>query len=104
MIVNSLGVKTVGSEGYGLIGSITQNNIPIVEENYVRKMNANNGFSGQRMFRKIGSIPITEQLNAVQQGYNMDDPKDIYRYFGRNPDYLSVKSINTGASGHIIVK
>ena len=104
MISNNLGVETVGSEGYRITGDITQNNMPVLEENYVRKMNANNGFSKGRMFRFIGSIPITEQLNAVQQGYNMDDEKDVYRYFGRNPDYMAVKGINTGASGRIIVK
>jgi hypothetical protein len=104
MITNNVGVEIIGNQAFKLTGSITQNNIPVLEENYVRKMNANNGFSKERLFRKIGSIPITEHLNAIQEGWNMDDPKEVYRYFGRNEDYLSVQKIDTGASGRIIVK
>jgi hypothetical protein len=104
MIVDTLGVKTVGSDGFQITGSLTQNNIPILEENYVRKMNANNGFSGKRMFRFIGSNPIAAELEARQQGWNLDDEKEIYKYFGKNPDYLTVKAIDTGASGKIVIK
>lgn len=104
MLVNSLGIKELGRDEVALVGNIVQNNIPILEENYVRKMNANNGFSEKRMFRLIGSIPITEELNARQMGINLDDPKEVYAYFGKNPDYLAVKSIDTGNSGKIIIK
>mgnify|MGYP001385339766 FL=1 len=102
-IIDTVGVEEIGG-GFRLTGSIKQNNIPVLEENYVRKMNANNGFSKERLFRKIGSIPITEHMNLIQRGYDMDDPKTVYKYFGQNPDYLSVQAINTGASGKIIVK
>ncbi len=103
-IINNIGFKTLGSEEGVLCGSITQNNIPVLEQNYVEKMNANNGFSKQRLFRKIGSIPIAAQLQAIQDGWDMDDPQQIYKYFGKEPDYLSVKAIDTGKSGKIIVK
>jgi hypothetical protein len=89
---------------YKVVGSITQNNIPVLEENYVRKMNANNGFSKQRLFRKIASIPDVAHLNAIKSGYNLDDRKELERFLSENPDYMTVDRINSGASGHIIVK
>lgn len=104
MLVNNLGIKELGSEEVGLVGNIVQNNIPILEENYVRRMNANNGFTQKRMFRLIGSIPVTEELKARQMGIDLDDPHEVYKYFGKNPDYLSVNAIDTGKSGKIIIK
>ena len=104
MIINNIGVETVGSEGYRLVGSITQNNIPVLEENYVRKMNANNGFSKERMFRKIASIPDVAHLNAIQSGYNLDDRKDLNRFLQDNPDYMSVERIDSHRSPNIIIK
>ena len=103
-IVNNIGFKTLGSEEGVLCGSITQNNIPVLEQNYVAKMNTNNGFSKQRLFRKIASIPDVANLKAYQDGYNLDDPKDFRRFLSDNPEYMTVEAINTGASGHIIVK
>ena len=104
MIVNNLAFKTLGSEEGVLCGSITQNNIPVLEQNYVAKMNANNGFSEKRLFRKIASIPNVAHLKAYQDGYNLDDVKDLRRFLADNPDYLSVPAIDTGGSGKIIVK
>ncbi len=85
-------------------GGITQNNIPVLEENYVKKMNANNGFSGQRLFRKIASIPIVAVLQARKDGYNLDDPKDLRRFLKENPDYMTVDKIDSGRSPNIIIK
>jgi hypothetical protein len=105
-IVNNLRFKTLGSdmnEGV-VVGSITQNNIPVLEENYVAKMNANNGFSKKRLFRRIASIPDVANLKAYQDGYNLDDVKDLRRFLSDNPEYMTVDKIDTGASGHIIIK
>ena len=104
MIVNDIGVEQVGKEAFKLIGSIRQNNIPVLEDNYVRKMNANNGFSKERMFRKIASIPDVAHLNAFQDGYNLDDEKDLHRFLQDNPDYMSVERLRTGRSPNIIMK
>jgi hypothetical protein len=101
MIVNNIGLKMLNDDEAVLEGSITQNNIPVLEANYVEKMNANNGFSKERLFRKIASIPDTANLKAAQDGYNLDDAKDLRRFLADNPDYMTVNSINTGASGHI---
>jgi hypothetical protein len=103
-IVNTIGLKMLGEEDCVLDGSITQNNIPVLEQNYVEKMNANNGFTKERLFRKIGSVPDVAHLKAVQDGYNMDDVRDVRRFFADNPDYLCVNAINTGATGHIIIR
>ena len=104
MIENNLGFKTLGAEDGVICGSITQNNIPVLEENYVAKMNANNGFSKQRLFRKIASIPDVAHLKAYQDGYNLDDVKDLHRFLRDNPDYMTVEAIDTGRSGKIVVK
>jgi hypothetical protein len=104
MIVNNVGVEIIGNQAFKLTGSITQNNIPVLEENYVRKMNANNGFSKQRMFRKIASIPDVAHLNAIQAGYNLDDRKDLNRFLQDNPDYMTVERLRTHRSPNIIMK
>ena len=104
MIVNNLAFKTLGSEEGALCGSITQNNIPVLEQNYVAKMNANNGFSEKRFFRKIASIPDVAHLKAYQDGYNLDDVYDLHKFLRDNPEYLSVEAIDTGRSGQIVVK
>lgn len=85
-------------------GVIVQNNIPVLEENYIERMNANNGFSKKRLFRKIASVPYVAVLKATQEGYDLDDTKDLYRYLGENPDYMTVDKILTGRSPNIIVK
>ena len=104
MIVDNIGLNFLNDEEYVITGSITQNNIPVLEENYVQKMNANNGFSGERMFRKIASIPVVAQFKAKQDGYDLDVPADLKRFLADNPDYMSVAAIDTGASGKIIIK
>jgi hypothetical protein len=100
-IVNNIEVKRLGEEEIALTGSITQNNIPVLEQNYVEKMNANNGFSKERMFRKIASIPDVAHLKAHQDGFNLDDVTDLRRFLADHPEYMTVNAINTGASGRI---
>jgi hypothetical protein len=85
-------------------GGLVQNNIPVLEENYVRKMNANNGFTEKRMFRQIASIPDVANMKAYQDGYNLDDPKDLYRFLQENPEYMTVEKILTNRDPHIIVR
>lgn len=85
-------------------GGLVQNNIPVLEENYVLKMNANNGFSEKRMFRKIASIPEVAHLKAYQDGYNLDDAKDLHRFLQDNPEYMTVEKILTNRDPHIIVR
>jgi len=94
----------LGENECRLTGGITQNNIPILEDNYVRKMNANRGFSKERLFRKIGSIPLTVWLNAHQEGWNLDDEKEIYKFLAQNPSCRSVTAIDSGHTGQIIIK
>lgn len=104
MIYDALGIKTLGEEDCVLTGSITQNNIPILEDNYVQKMNSNNGFSEKRMFRKIASIPVAAALQAAQEGYDLDDRKDLHRFLNENPDYMTVERILTPRNANIMVK
>jgi hypothetical protein len=83
---------------------VVQNNIPILEQNYVEKMNAGNGFSKERMFRKIASIPVVAHFEASQNGFNLDNEDELRKYLSINPEFLTVSSLDTGASGKIIIK
>ena len=104
MIYDAMGIRTLGEEDCVMAGHLTQNNVPVLEENYVDKMNANNGFSEKRMFRKIASIPVVAALKASQEGYNLDDKKDLYRFLNENPDYMTVDHILSPRNAQIIVK
>jgi hypothetical protein len=104
MIQDNISVKMLGEDEMVVTGGIVQNNIPVLEENYVRKMNANNGFSEKRMFRQIASIPDVANMKAYQDGYNLDDPKELYRFLQDNPEYMTVEKILTNRDPHIIVR
>ena len=104
MIQDNISVKMLGEDEMVVTGRIVQNNIPVLEENYVRKMNANNGFSEKRMFRQIASIPDVANMKAYQHGYNLDDPKELYRFLQDNPEYMTVEKILTNRDPHIIVR
>ena len=104
MIQDKISVKMLNDEEMVVTGEIVQNNIPVLEENYVLKMNANNGFSEKRMFRKIASIPDVANMKAYQDGYNLDDVKDLHRFLADNPEYMTVEKILTNRDPHIIVR
>jgi hypothetical protein len=104
MIQDNISVKMLNDEEMVVTGEIVQNNIPVLEENYVLKMNANNGFSEKRMFRKIASIPDVANMKAYQDGYNLDDVKDLHRFLADNPEYMTVEKILTNRDPHIIVR
>ena len=104
MIQDNISVKMLGEDEMVITGGIVQNNIPVLEENYVLKMNANNGFTEKRMFRKIASIPDVANMKAYQDGYNLDDVKDLYRFLNDNPEYMTVEKILTNRDPHIIVR
>ena len=107
MIYDYTGVKQIKGdyEECVLGGTIVQNNIPILEQNFVEKMNLNNGWTEKKMFRKIASIPIVAMLKAAQDGYNLDDPKDLHRFLDENPDYMTVdKLVNHHANPLNIIK
>ena len=104
MIQNNMKVTMLNEDEAVLTGSMFQNNIPVLEENYIQKMNSNNGFSEKRLFRKIASIPDVANLKAYQDGYNLDDPKELRRFLSDNPDYMTVERLVSKRSPNIIVK
>jgi len=104
MIYDNLGVKMLNDDECVLTGFIRQDNVPVLEENYVQKMNSNNGFSDKRMFRKIASIPVVAHLEATQKGYNLDDKKDLMRFLSENDDYMTVERLLSGNKHGIIIK
>lgn len=70
-----------------------QDDMPIVEANYIERMNSNNGFSKKKLFRKVASIPVVAVTEAERQGYNMSDPADVRRFLQKNPQYRTVRQI-----------
>ena len=104
MILDNRGVEVLNDNECIVTGEIVQNNIPILEQNYVEKMNSNNGFTEQRMFRKIASVPVVAQLQATEDGYDLDDPKDLYRFLRDNPEYMTVERLVSTRQHNIIVK
>ncbi len=107
MITNNITLNIRGTLDDGEVslgGYLHQNNMPVLEENYVKKMNSNNGFSGKRMFRQIASIPDVAHIKAYQDGYNLDDRKDLFRFLQDNPDYMTVERLKSHKSPNIIVK
>ncbi len=82
----------------------TQDDIPIIDQNEAEKLLKTNGFSGKRLMRKVASIPTLAVVLAEREGYNMSDPGDVKRYLKKHPEYMTVKSFDTGRDGRIIVK
>jgi hypothetical protein len=103
-IHDTIGLKMLGENEVCLTGGVTQNNIPILDENFVRKMNANNGFSPKRMFRQIGSVPLVAWMVAHQEGRNLDDVGELRKYLEEHPEYMTVNRIDTGRDGRIVIK
>jgi hypothetical protein len=105
MIVNNMGVVFHGEQDMSLRGSITQDTTPVLEQNFVEKMNLNNGFTEKRLFRKIASIPITDVLVATQKGYNLDDKRDRDRFLHEHPEFLTVdKLVHSHRSPNIMIR
>lgn len=102
-LTDNVHLKQLGEEECVLSGFWHQNNIPIIEDNFVQKCNANNGFSEKRMFRKIASIPIVAHMEA-QKKYDLDNVKDLHRFLKENPDYMTVDAINSHRDPRTIIK
>lgn len=103
-IVNAQHLRMINEEEAVLDGFLFQDNIPVLEENYVQKMNGNNGFSKKRLFRKIASVPIVAHIDAERKGYNMSDPADVRRFLQENPDYMTVERIRSKGTRNYIVR
>ncbi len=88
----------------GFIITQFQEDMPIISANEAEKMMESNGFSGKRLMRKIASIPTLAVVAAEREGYNMDDPADVRRYLSKHPEYMTVKKVDSGRSGRIIIK
>jgi hypothetical protein len=104
MIEDTLSLNKIGEQDVVLTGYLRQNNIPVLEENYVQKMNGNNGWSEKRMFRKIASIPDVAVLQARMDGYDLDDVKDLRRFLKDNPDYMTVERMVSHGSPFNIIR
>lgn len=103
-IVNNIEFKFLGENECCLTGGVTQNNVPILDENYVRKMNANNGFSSKRYFRHIGTVPLVAWMVAHQEGRNLDDQTELRKYLEEHPEFMTVNRIDTGRDGRTIIR
>jgi len=84
---------------------LTQDEIPCIEANLFQKLNdPANGFSEGRTMRRIASIPVVAEQIAKQEGYDLSSRKDLERFLRDHPEYMTVEKIDSGRSGHIIIK
>lgn len=85
---------------------VTFNVEHVIENNLVHKNAGNNGFSKERTFRKIGSIPMHLLNEAFKKGINPLDgspegQKWIKDYLRDNPKFMTVDAINSNRK-HIV--
>ena len=78
----------------------------ILENNLAHRNAGNNGFSKERTFRKIGSIPMHLLNEAFNEGINPLDgspeaEKWIKNYLRDNPKFMTVDAIKTNRE-HIV--
>ena len=78
----------------------------IVEGNRVEQKTPNNGFTQDRNFRKIGSIPTSVYKTHIAHLPKEEQPLAIYKLLNENPGLRTVERIKTDtpSDGHIIVK
>jgi hypothetical protein len=81
-----------------------QNDIPVVDANFVEKLSRSNGFSAKRLFRKVASIPVVAVTEAQRQGYDMSKAEDVRRFLAKNKQYLTVPGIDSGRDTRNIIK
>ena len=72
----------------------------VLEENAVHRSAGNNGFSRERTFRKIGSIPMIMLDDAFRQGINPMDgspegQKWVMKLLADNPKLRTVDYLKT---------
>lgn len=113
-VIDNTRVVSHGTGGdYTIHTNITQDVGDVIAENH-RRSESHNGFSDGRTQRTIATLSGVEYLQALQLGYNLDDPdpheitREIKRYLnerGRDKGYQAVKHILTpGRSANIIIK
>jgi hypothetical protein len=78
----------------------------IVDENTDVRNNGNNGFSKERNFRKIGSIPMLLLNEAFKEGINPMDgspeaDKWLRKFLQANPKFMTVDRLKTNKVGII---
>jgi len=82
----------------------------ILEENADHRSHGNNGFSKERTFRKIGSIPMLLLNEAFKEGINPLDgspeaEKWVRKLMAENPKFMTVDAIDSGKTKRgIIIK
>ena len=79
----------------------------IMTEAQFDRLNSNNGFGKQRLTRTIGAIPpetFTDMLAEADACGDYLSGTDLKKYLNRNPQYRTVNALDTGHTGHIIVK
>ncbi|WP_156920695.1 hypothetical protein [Fundidesulfovibrio putealis] len=104
MIEKQTNVNMLGKEDFEISTKITSNNIPLLEENYIERMNSCNGFTKDRHFQKVASIPYVAILRAEQEGYDMNNEKDVLKFLAANPEFTTANYyVTPGSNSHKII-
>jgi len=84
---------------------LTQDVIPALEQNFFLRMNdPQQGFSDGRTMRRIASIPVVVEQEAKRLGYDLSNRKDLERFLQKFPEYMTVKKLDSGCSGNLVIK
>lgn len=82
----------------------TSNNIPLLQENYFKKMQANNGMSKDRTIKELAEIPLLAVLKATEQGYNLLNISDLMKFLAENPEFATSNYyVTPGSNSHKII-
>ena len=85
----------------------TYDAVPIMEQAHFERLSGCNGFSDGRNQRVIGEIPLAEFYEMQRIANERGEPltgTELKGFLAENPEFMTVNDIDTGHTGHIIVK
>lgn len=84
--------------------TITQDNVPVISENYFKRLHGNGGWSDKRNMRHIAQVPAVAWIAAEKEGWNLRDRNEMYRYLQLHPDFCTANLKSAVKDAHIIIK
>lgn len=90
------------------VTTITQDNVPTLTHNQFLKINdASQGWSKSRegaAARKVARIPVIAMKQAEDEGWNLDDQKQLRAWIGLHPEFWCVEHLNNPQRRGWIIK
>lgn len=86
---------------------IYTNNVVRMTQAQFDRLQGSNGFTKGRAMRKIGAVPVEiyAEVHALAAAHGEEVTDEHWeRFLSMNPQFRSVSRLDTGASGHIVIK